>query len=121
MFVVHSHKNMGSFRLEGLIGQEVETTPTTRFDVEFHLLQNKNGLSGNAVYSTDLFKAKTICGLVAVFADILRRGLNDPNTPRGSILITNNITKLYVSGLFNVKIKITDDPKALRVVNVFRA
>ncbi|KLU93048.1 hypothetical protein MAPG_11964 [Magnaporthiopsis poae ATCC 64411] len=65
MFALHSQQDLERIPLEGLAAEAVPGSPTTRMDLEFHLLQGWKGLDGRVLYSKDLFKEKTVDGVVA--------------------------------------------------------
>ncbi|GAA6617368.1 hypothetical protein NUACC26_031780 [Scytonema sp. NUACC26] len=50
---------------------------TVRFDLEVHLLEDEDGLTGHIIYNTDLFKASTIDKLAHHFVTLLRSLSND--------------------------------------------
>ncbi|ENH70882.1 Enniatin synthase [Fusarium oxysporum f. sp. cubense race 1] len=78
IFAVHSQKDLGRFELQGLESEAVASKAYTRFDIEFHLFQEADGLKGSCNFATDLFKPETVENVVSVFFQILRNGLEKP-------------------------------------------
>jgi len=70
----------------------VLTAESTRFDVEFHFLQEVGRLSGGVLFATDLFEPQAIRGMVAIFQDILRHGLEQPRTLIATLPLTEHGT-----------------------------
>ncbi|EWG50865.1 hypothetical protein FVEG_16703 [Fusarium verticillioides 7600] len=75
IFAVHSQKDLGRFELQGLESEAVSSKAYTRFDIEFHLFQEADGLQGSCNFATDLFKPETVENAVSVFFQILRHGV----------------------------------------------
>ncbi|PSK46149.1 Nonribosomal peptide synthetase 2 [Elsinoe australis] len=101
MFALHSQQNLGVIELEGLAGEIVPVTASTRFDFEIHLYQNGDRLVGSALYATDLFDRSTIQNIVDVFQEVLRRGIGQPDTPIDNIPITDGLSDLRTIGLLD--------------------
>ncbi|KAF2462502.1 acetyl-CoA synthetase-like protein, partial [Lindgomyces ingoldianus] len=118
MFAVHSQRDLGKLRLKGLQDESVPLTPTTRFDVEFHLFQDDNRLTGGVLYATDLFDVETINSMLAVFNEILRRGLDSPQIPVATLPLTEGLSDLRSQGLLDIEKP--DYPRELSIVEVFR-
>jgi hypothetical protein len=69
----------GAVSVGGLEMSVVETTrATARFDLEFHLWERAQGLSGLLIYSTELFEAETIQRMLGHFQTILESMVADP-------------------------------------------
>jgi non-ribosomal peptide synthetase component F len=117
MFALHSQEDLGKIQLEGLVGEPVPTASSTRFDVEFHLFQAVGSLSGSVLFTTDLFEPETIQGMVNVFQEVLRRGLEHPQTPIASLLLTDGLEELRSMGL--LEIERTEYPRESSVIDVF--
>ncbi|KAL8334324.1 hypothetical protein RB598_008868 [Gaeumannomyces tritici] len=117
MFALHSQQDLERIPLEGLAAEAVPGNPTTRMDLEFHLLQGRKGLDGRVLYSKDLFEEKTADGIVAVFLEILRRGLDRPRTPLSTLPLTDGLGEVRSMGLLDIRQ--TDYPKG-SVVDAFR-
>ncbi|KAI7763506.1 hypothetical protein LZL87_014354 [Fusarium oxysporum] len=117
-FAVHSQQDLGKIQLEGLVADQIEATASTRFDLEFHLFQQADGLRGTVFYSPELFEVDTIQGMVAVFHEILQRGLEHPHTQITSLPLTNGLAELRDMGLLDVEV--TDYPRDASVIDVFR-
>lgn len=118
MFALHSQHSLGRLTLEGLDSEPIPTTATTRLDVEFHLFQDEGRLNGSALFATDLFEAETVQGVVSVFHEILRRGLDQPQTPIAFLPLTDGMSELERMQLLDIHS--TDYPRDSSVVDVFR-
>ncbi|KAI9148687.1 Enniatin synthetase [Paramyrothecium foliicola] len=118
MFAVHSQRNLGMMQLEGLDSEAVPVAATTRLDLEFHLFQEEGRLGGSVLFATDLFEPETIRSLVSVFQEVLRRSLDEPQTPIAVLPLTNGLSELDGMGL--LEIERTDYPREASVVDVFR-
>ncbi|CAH0046828.1 unnamed protein product [Clonostachys solani] len=118
MFALHSQQNLGEIQLKGVDCTPVPPSPTTRFDLEFHLYQEADKLSGNILFSTDLFEAKTVHILVGTFQEVLRRALNQPQTPLAILPLTDRLAELDNMDL--LKIKRTDYGTDSSLVDAFR-
>ncbi|KAI9728356.1 MAG: NRPS [Chrysothrix sp. TS-e1954] len=118
MFAVHSQQDIGKFQLDGLESEPIPTAACTALDIEFHLFQQAGCLSGSMLFATDLFEPKTIQGIVAVFQEVLRRGLEEPQTPVAVLPLTDGLRELRSMGL--LEIERTDYPRESSVIDVFR-
>ncbi|KAF5614756.1 enniatin synthase [Fusarium sp. NRRL 52700] len=118
IFAVHSQKDLGRFELQGLESEAVASKAYTRFDIEFHLFQEADGLKGSCNFATDLFKPETVENLVSVFLQILRNGLEKPNVPISILPLTDGIEELRRLDL--LKIKKVAYPRDASLVDIFR-
>ncbi|KAF4458392.1 Enniatin synthase [Fusarium albosuccineum] len=118
MFALHSQKDLGRFELQGLESEPLANKPYTRFDLEFHLFQEAGSLKGSANFATDLFKPETIQNVVSVFFQLLRHGLDQPQTSISLLPLTDGIPELRSMGL--LKIKQVEYPRDSSVVDEFR-
>ncbi|KAF5550003.1 enniatin synthase [Fusarium mexicanum] len=118
IFAVHSQKDLGRFELQGLESEAVASKAYTRFDIEFHLFQEADGLKGSCNFATDLFKPETIENVVSVFFQILRNGLEKPNVPISVLPLTDGIEELRRLDLLGIK-KV-DYPRDASLVDIFR-
>ncbi|KAF5007943.1 hypothetical protein FDECE_5755 [Fusarium decemcellulare] len=118
MFALHSQKDLGRFELQGLESEPLSNKPYTRFDLEFHLFQEAGSLKGSANFATDLFKPETIENVVSVFFQLLRHGLDQPQTSISLLPLTDGIPELRSMGL--LKIKQVEYPRDSSVVDEFR-
>ncbi|KAL9484759.1 hypothetical protein ACSS6W_003548 [Trichoderma asperelloides] len=103
MFAVHSQKDFGRFELEGLEAEPLLNQVYTRFDIEFHLFQETDSLSGNLVFAADLFKLENIRNVTSVFFEILRQGLAKPQIPVAVISFADGVTELRNMGLLEIE------------------
>lgn len=118
LLAVHSQKDMGRIQLESLQAEPIGLAVTTRFDIEFHLFQESDRLSGGMVFSTQLFEAETIHGLLAVFREILHQGLENPQTSIATMPLTDGLAELRSNGL--LQIEWTAYPRESSVIDIFR-
>lgn len=118
MFAVHSQQDFGNFELEGLEAEPLLNQVYTRFDIEFHLFQETDRLSGNLVFAADLFKLENIRNVASVFFEILRQGLAKPQTPIAVIPFAESIMELRSMGL--LEIEKTRYLRDASIVDVFR-
>lgn len=119
IFALHSQQDLGKFELEGLEAEPVLNEVYTRFDVEFHLFQETGRLSGNLVFAADLFKLENIHNVVTVFYQILRQGLDQPQTPVAVLPLADGLAELRNMGL--LEIERVEYPRESSVVDVFRS
>lgn len=117
-FALHSQQNLGKFELEGLVAEPVPNKVYTRFDVEFHLFQEPGRLSGNVAFAADLFQPETIGNVVAIFYQILRQGIHQPQTPIAVLPLTDGLADLRAMGL--LEIEKAEYLRESSVVEVFR-
>ncbi|KAK1250213.1 hypothetical protein MKX08_010216 [Trichoderma sp. CBMAI-0020] len=118
MFAVHSQQDFGNFELEGLEAEPLLNQVYTRFDIEFHLFQETNSLSGNLVFAADLFELEKIRNVARVFFEILSQGLAKPHIPIAVIPFVNGIMELRSMGLLEVEK--TGYPRDASMIDVFR-
>ncbi|RBR23809.1 uncharacterized protein FIESC28_03425 [Fusarium coffeatum] len=118
IFAVHSQKDLGRFELQGLESEVVSSKAYTRFDIEFHLFQEADGLKGGCNFATDLFKPETVENVVSVFFQILRIGLEKPKVPISVLPLTDGIEELRRLDL--LRIKKVDYPRDASLVDIFR-
>ncbi|KAL7940855.1 hypothetical protein V8C42DRAFT_349180 [Trichoderma barbatum] len=120
LFAVHSQKDLGSFKLEGLSAKQIAVPPTTRFDLEFHFFQESGALQGEILFSTDLYSSETIINLLSVFSTILRNSLKRPDMPIASLplLSDNEFIALKQRGLADVDQ--SEYPRDSSIVDLFR-
>ena len=118
VFALHSQRNLGQFQFEGVEAEPIGVAGTTRFDLEFHLFQGAEGLYGTVLFATELYDPRTISGMISVFYEILRRGLQEPQTPIASLPLTDGCYALRDMGL--IQIARTEYERESSVVDVFR-
>nr|AFP96785.1 bassianolide synthetase [Beauveria bassiana] len=117
VFAIHSHKDLGKFELEALESEPLQNEVYTRFDAEFHFFQAPDGLTGYINFATELFKVETIQNVVSVFLQILRHGLEHPQTLISVVPLTDGLAELRSMGL--LEIKKVEYPRDSSVVDVF--
>ncbi|KAK2670545.1 Polyketide synthase, phosphopantetheine-binding domain [Fusarium oxysporum f. sp. vasinfectum] len=104
--------------VNGLESEAVASKAYTRFDIEFHLFQEADGLKGSCNFATDLFKPETVENVVSVFFQILRNGLEKPHVPISVLPLTDGIEELRRLDL--LRIKKVQYPRDASLVDIFR-
>ncbi|CAK4033485.1 enniatin synthase [Lecanosticta acicola] len=117
MFAVHSQPNLGEIHLEGLVGEALPGTASTRFDLEFHLVQRAEEIQGQVLFAEELFEPETIHATVRTFIEILRRGLQEPDVPVSSLPLTDGLAELRSRSLLDTPQ--TSYPRDSSIVDVF--
>ncbi|PWY83572.1 non-ribosomal peptide synthetase [Aspergillus heteromorphus CBS 117.55] len=117
VFAVHPEHHDG-VPLEGLESERINLTHVTRFDLEFHFHQHERGFHGEILFATDLFHHRTIETLVSTFHQILKSGLNEPDTQIENIPLQDGTSALKHMGL--IEIQRTDYPRDSSIVDLFR-
>lgn len=118
IFALHSQSDLGEFELQGLDAEAVLNEVYTRFDVEFHLFQQKESITGNMVFAADLFKLENIRNVVSVFLQVLRQGFDQPQTPVAVLPLIDGLAELRNMDLLDiVRVKY---PRDSSVVDLFR-
>ncbi|KAK4863414.1 hypothetical protein LT330_002192 [Penicillium expansum] len=112
IFAVHSPEDANSPRLDGV------TVATSKFDIEFHLIQEAQRMSGHIIFSDDLFEASSIRSVESVFTEVLSRGLKTPEALVSTLPLTQGLSALADMGLTDVAR--TDYPRDSSVVELFR-
>lgn len=117
-FAFHSQPGLRELQLDGIKGEIIQEAVTTRTDIEFHIYQGMEKLDGEVLYSTELFELETIQNMVDVFQEVLRRGLEQPQTLIRTLPLTDGLCQLSSLGLLEVKR--TGFPRDLSIVDAFR-
>ena len=78
VFTLHSQSDLGNFTLDNVQAEPMHLATTSRFDLEFHFSQEDGRLKGEVAFSTDLYDANTIEGMLRLFQTILAQGLEQP-------------------------------------------
>ncbi|CCF39305.1 bassianolide synthetase, partial [Colletotrichum higginsianum] len=120
VFALHSQQDFGRIRLEDVQGESLPTVTTTRFDLEFHLYREQDRFRGHVPFASDLFEKATISGVVDIFLEVLRRGLDDPDTRIATLPLADTaaMAEVHRMGLHNVEK--TDYPRDASLVDLFR-
>ncbi|KAL3488325.1 putative nonribosomal peptide synthase [Aspergillus germanicus] len=117
VFAVHPQTE-GKEQLEGLETEQILMSRTTRFDLEFHLFQEEDGLSGQVVFAQDIFFSETVRTIISVFYAVLECGLNQPSTNIASMPLLNDRSLHDMDNLLDIKR--TDYPRDATVGELFR-
>lgn len=112
IFAVHSSEDANSPRLDSVM------VATSKFDIEFHLIQEAQRMSGHIIFSDDLFEASSIRFVESVFTEVLGRGLKTPEALVSTLPLTQGLSALAHMGLADVAR--TDYPRDSSVVELFR-
>ena len=112
IFAVHSSEDANSPRLDGV------TVATSKFDIEFHLIQKAQRMSGHIIFSDDLFEASSTRFVESVFTEVLGRSLKTPEALVSTLPLTQGLSALADIGLTDVAR--TDYPRESSVVELFR-
>ncbi|UKZ52659.1 NRPS [Trichoderma virens] len=120
VFALHSQLNLAEFALED-IETELMTPPMgSRFDLEFHLYQEKHGLKGQIMFSTDLFNLNTIDNLTSVFLRILKQGLASPSAAIESLPLMTKEEYAKLNSMKLLEMETTDYPRNYSIIEVFQ-
>ncbi|GKZ17253.1 nonribosomal peptide synthase [Aspergillus brasiliensis] len=112
-FAVHSSEDANSPRLDGV------TVATSKFDIEFHLIQEEaQRMSGHIIFSDDRFEASSMRFVASVFTEVLARGLKTPEALVSTLPLTQGLSALAEMGLTDIVR--TDYPRDSSVVELFR-
>lgn len=117
MFAVHSQPSLGEIHLKGLEGEALLGTESTRFDLEFHLVQRTGAIHGNLLYAKELFEPETIHATLNIFKEVLRRGVEEPETPVASLRLTDGLDELRSRGLLDMAQE--EYPRSSSIADVF--
>ncbi|KAI9147152.1 Nonribosomal peptide synthetase dtxS1 [Paramyrothecium foliicola] len=119
VFTLHSQKDLGHFKFEGVETEQLHAELSSRFDLEFHVAQEENCFRGEVAYSTELFDPNTISSMLSVFQTILELGLETPSEPIGfmDLATDKGISTLEEHGL--LKVQQTTYPRESSIVDVF--
>ncbi|KEY64595.1 hypothetical protein S7711_03654 [Stachybotrys chartarum IBT 7711] len=106
------------FELEDIQCEPLGLDKKSEFDLEFNLFQDTDSLQGEVLFSNDLYHAQTIDSLLSVFHELLKQGLEEPNTPIISLSLKGGHSALEEMGL--IEIERTDYPRESSLIDVFR-
>jgi amino acid adenylation domain-containing protein len=120
LFTVHSSLGLGELSLDGISSEAIPEILTTRFDLEFHVVPEKDGLRAEALFSTDLYKGETMENLLTVFRAVLEQGLHEPNTPIISLPLLDSKSYSRLSEMGLLSENRTDYPRDSSIIDVFR-
>lgn len=80
VFAFNKAQDLAKFTLEGVSSQHMDTTLTTRYDLEFLVNQKEDGLQVQVYFATDLYERATVSNMLRVFQNVLEQGLTDPSS-----------------------------------------
>ncbi|KAK2051602.1 acetyl-CoA synthetase-like protein [Colletotrichum caudatum] len=102
--------DLGKIKLQGLASDPLPMMATTHMDVKSHVFREVGRLNGQVFFSKDLFKPKTIHGMVSVFLKL----------PISNIALTNGLGRLC-DETGSLGPDTAAYPRDSSVVDVFRA
>ncbi|GAT31335.1 aureobasidin A1 biosynthesis complex [Aspergillus luchuensis] len=112
IFAVHSSEDANSPQLDSM------KADTSKYDIELHLVQKAQRMSGHIIFSDDLFEASSIRLVESVFTEVLGRGVKTPEALVSTMPLTQGLSALADMGLTDVAR--TDYPRDSSVVELFR-
>ncbi|CAN9275789.1 unnamed protein product [Alternaria alternata] len=119
-FAVHSQQDIGKLNLEGVETEAIEGLATSRFDLEFHFFQGKNGFQGYIYFSEELFVPETIRSLASVFTSILDNCLDKPETQIAVVPLMTIEAHTQLDRMGLLRMNQTAYPRDSSIVDVFR-
>lgn len=120
VLAMHSQADSDKFALENLDAETIPPPLTTRFDLEFHWHQEKGSLTGQAVFSTDLFEAKTIQNMLSVFHSVLETSLCDPEIAVTALPIFKSDDYTALKSMDLIDIHRSEYPRDCSIADLFR-
>ncbi|KAI9903492.1 hypothetical protein N3K66_000021 [Trichothecium roseum] len=120
VFTLHSQRDLGQFKLEGLETEQMHLALSSRFDLEFHFSQEEGSLRGEVAFSTDLYERETVRNMLELFQQILHQGLHNPTQ---SISLLPFATEASLSDLHDhglLQMPRTDYARESSIVDIFR-
>ncbi|EUC27911.1 hypothetical protein COCCADRAFT_110508 [Bipolaris zeicola 26-R-13] len=120
VFAVHAQKDLGKLTLEGVETNIMDVAATSRFDLEFHFFQERNGLQGYIYFSEDLFVPETMVCLGSVFQSLLNQCLARPETKIASTQLMTNETYAQLHQMKLLQVDERPGTRESSIVDVFR-
>ncbi|KAL6787540.1 hypothetical protein J3E68DRAFT_445398 [Trichoderma sp. SZMC 28012] len=120
VFALHSQLSLAEFALESVEAEPITPPMTSRFDLEFHLYQEKDALKGQIRFATDLFNFNTIDNLKSIFLRILEQGLTSPNVSIESLSLMTKEEYAKLDSMRLLEIESTNYPRNCSLVEVFQ-
>ncbi|KAF4463820.1 non-ribosomal peptide synthetase [Fusarium albosuccineum] len=121
VFSLHSQGTLGALELgEDLQSELIDPPPTTRFDLEFHILDEGSSWRANIIYSKDLYEPEIVNSIASVFNSILKQALNEPSAPIASLPLLTDTDRDNVNSMGLINIERDDYPRDSSVVDLFK-
>ncbi|PNP49913.1 hypothetical protein THARTR1_09443 [Trichoderma harzianum] len=120
VFALHSQLSLAEFALEGVEAEPIPPPITSRFDLEFHLYQEKDALKGQIRFATDLFNSDTIDNLKSIFLRILEQGLASPSASIESLPLMTKEEYAKLDSMRLLEIESTNYPRNYSLIEVFQ-
>lgn len=118
MFAVHQ-QGMDQIQLQGLECESLQpVSPTTRFDVEFHIYEEEQSLQGSVLFDRSLYHARTVEALITTFKEVLRRGLTQPKSRIQDLELSDGVANDIAQGW--TSINRAPYPENSNIVDLFR-
>ncbi|KAK4182000.1 condensation domain-containing protein, partial [Podospora australis] len=119
VFVVHSQRDLGQLKLQGVETESLSSLATTRFDLEFDFYQEPNGLRGEVTYSTDLYCPDTISNMLSVFRHVLEECLKQPKAMVTSLPLCTDDDYSQLDKIGVLQVERAPYPRESSVVDLF--
>ncbi|KAF4459939.1 Enniatin synthase [Fusarium albosuccineum] len=120
VFALHALGTSGTIGLEGVESEMLDLEPTSRFDLELHIFEEKAAFNGVLVFSTDLSAPETIASMVSVFNTILEGAMRNPDEKIADLPLLNCEGHDLLKSMGLVEMVRTDYPQNSNVVSVFQ-
>lgn len=118
IFSFHSQHLQESPILEGLQCEALPpAAPTARFDIELHVHQREDALTGDILFSSELFDSTSMEALAFTFKALLKQALAAPTVAIGDLPLLEDSFELRRLGLLDSNI--TDYPRDSSIIDVF--
>jgi len=103
--------------LGGITGKMINVpNGISAFDITFYMWENGEFIEGVIEYNNELFKSETIIRLRDNFLTLVKRLLENPDAPLGSLPMISDAEKEIINGFNNTR---TDYPKEKTIVQLF--
>ena len=106
------------FNFEGIQAETLDVELNSRFDMEFHWLQQDNGLTGKLIYSRDIFDKSSAQTILSTFVAILTYGLRTADAAVSALSLTQDY--MINSKLDLPRENISHYPRDANVIDVFQ-
>ncbi|KAG5926533.1 NRPS protein [Claviceps africana] len=120
VFALHPQLDLGHFKLQGVESEPLNSSVTSRFDLECHLFQEKQRLRGRVIFSADLYQPQTIENLTRTFCDLVDRAIDEPGTRIGVLPLLTRDGQAQLERLGMLGVNRRDYARDSSVIDVFR-
>ena len=108
------------FNLEGIQAETLDVELNSKFDMEFHWLQQDNGLTEKLIYSRDIFDKSSAQTILSTFVAILTYGLRAADVTISTLSLTQPTDYMINSKLDLPRENISHYPRDANVIDVFQ-